>query len=441
MSSGSGKLLPINSLGDHIKIALDPRIETPPATPVLDNALYSRMVRIASLTETGPTRLPDSIIFRLDGGDSQSGLDTTKSSIDMTMRIVVQNPDGTISKMTAADQQMIDDVTTGKKVQKVTGDVATPSPIPAHTGFSDEFIKYGDVVIPVYNQLHNYAAYMQYLLDEGAEGLNLNMPKRETDKINFQEYANLEAGNRTAYTSAYLDTPGHFDDVFGNIGENDGLWRRRSKWGMSDVNTVRYPLSKYPNFKDQRFVPPGLPIQLHKVVANTNQFLLSVSPTKVYKLQILSAHLNAALTKFTPAGLKQYQQILNRKGYVCRYLQPSISVHPILTGTKQFDLLIGDAEHTLPQQVHWAFVAEDALIGNHGRNSYEFKMPKFDGIKMKSMDGQVFVDIPTFSHVADKHDTNQLYTNFRLNRDSQEMRDRHNSIPKWIWEKGYGIFR
>lgn len=368
-------------------------------------------------------------------------MDPTKSRTEFLMRIVVQNNDGTISKMVEADQKEFTDTTTGKVGTKTTGDVATPAPIPAHTSFSDAFMKWEGVMIPQYDQHYNMAKYMEYLLEHGAKGLNLRMDQHDaSDLVNFQEFIDLEAGNRTAFTSAFFDTPGYFDDRFGVVGSNDGLYRRRGRWGHSAPNLVSYDLSDWPALKEQKFIPPGMNIDIIKMIGNPNQFLITASPTKTYKLQVLAANIIVHMIKLTPEGLVQNHQRLNRKPTVYRYLQPTISVHPILIGTKVFELQLGDAEHALPQLVHFCFLAEDALIGNHGKNCFEMIMPKFDNVKMKSNEGEVFLDISTYSHTAEQYDTTQLYRHFRLDQDSAEMRTMFNSLPKWIWEKGYGIW-
>lgn len=256
--------------------------------------------------------------------------------------------------------------------------------------FSNVKIKINGTTIPYIDNYSHMTEYVKLILEMGSKMFNFNVAQL-TSTLNQAHYDDCEYQNFMDETAGFVDTPHYFQDTYGLLDNNEGLMKRRSLWANSAKIWTKKRLSAYAPFADQRYIPPGALVEFEFTLAPPYQYFIQENKTKAFVNQITDGFFLAQNTHMTPAALTQFTQRLNRKALVTNYLERNATVHQVPIESKEYRFVIGDETRSLPQQIHWVFLDEDALIGNYSKNSYQLLLPTLLSVKMKSVDDGVFI--------------------------------------------------
>lgn len=180
-----------------------------------------------------------------------------------------------------------------------------------------------------------------------------------------EQYCNtiLEAGN-----CWYRDTPGQFDNFdLSKTVANDGYRQRRSS--VSGRGTwLGVPLLL--NTTVSRLIPAQTEITLKFNRAPTNLVLLASNELE-YKIRITDAKVQVPRINMFDHIHKNYEKILNSKGFLYPGLNPIVRTKTISSGDQNIDWTPFTGK--LPQRIYIFQIAQSAYNGQLDRNPYNFQ--------------------------------------------------------------------
>lgn len=97
MSSGGGKVLNVNTLGDHVKISPDPRAMQAPEQLVLTDGYWARPLKKHPVQEFNSTKAPQFIQYKIIS--PSGGIDTMRSWFQWQNRTMITDANGKLTKL------------------------------------------------------------------------------------------------------------------------------------------------------------------------------------------------------------------------------------------------------------------------------------------------------------------------------------------------------